>query len=237
MPRKTGAIIPDPINPSGTYRRVICIPGSPEWIALVNGALWVMTQAWYWDAATGDVDAVVDRAKQMYFEFQDGSGDCDPPMTVPVGTIVQFASGMQPDGWLYCNGDEVLKADYPELWDTITTTWGVATLGSDYFVLPDFRNRSPYGFDYGTPSPHFDFASQHGAETHTLTTAQIPSHDHDTYEANLWGAAAPGSGAGLAVNSGGAVAFTAKTGDAGGGNPHNTLHPIAVCGFIIYAGA
>jgi len=233
MPRKTGAIIPDPISPSGTYRRVICIPGSPEWIALVNGALWVMTQAWYWDAATGDVDAVVDRAKLMYFEFQDENGECDN-VGVPIGAIMPFGGTTQPDGWLYCDGNEVLKTDYPDLYDVITNFWGTPVLGADYFVLPDFRNKSPYGFQYGG-SPLYPFASNQGAATHTLTTAQIPAHSHTTYAPELYATAQAGAGTagiGGAIPNAGIV-----TGNTGGGGAHNNLHPVAVCGFIIYAGA
>lgn len=74
---KRGAIIPDPVDPAEQFSRVICIPGTPDWLSLVNGALWVLTQEWYWDASTGDVDAVVARAKRMYFEFQDQNGTCE----------------------------------------------------------------------------------------------------------------------------------------------------------------
>lgn len=77
MPRKSGATIPPDINPPEEFRRVLCIPASPEWLGLVAGALWVLTQEWYWNAETGDVTAVTDRALQMYLEYQDQSGACD----------------------------------------------------------------------------------------------------------------------------------------------------------------
>lgn len=179
-----------------------------------------------------DPDKSADLAQQWRNAYlqSDWTG-CNPML--PVGTIVQFGSANQPDGWLYCDGNYVLKADYPLLWDAIGTLWGTAP-DSDYFVLPDFRNRSPYGYDVGTVPPHFTFASSHGAETHTLTTAQIPAHDHDMYSANVFTLTQAGAtGAGI----GGAVPFNPKTGSTGGGGAHNNLHPVAVCGFIIYTGA
>lgn len=152
---------------------------------------------------------------------------------LPVGTILQFGAASLPDKFLFCNGDEVLKTAYPDLFAVIGTLWGTPTLGSDYFVLPDFRNKSPYGYDYGSVPPHFAFASNHGEELHTLTTSEIPAHHHD--QAWFVAGANVQAGSGWAFNGAGGGSG-ATTGDTGGGNPHNTLHPVAVCGFIIYAG-
>lgn len=227
-----GATIPSDTDPTGAYRRVLCIPATPEWLAAVNGALYVLTQAWYWDAATGSVPDVTARAAQMYFEFQDQNGACNVS-EIPVGTIFINAATSLPDGWLYCDGNEVLKADYPALWDKITNFWGTPLLGSDYFVLPDFRNRSPFGYQTGGGASK-NFGSYHGAENVTLTTAQIPEHDHAIYSEQLYTQVAAGGAAGYGV--GGAVSGTGRTGAAGSGNPHNNLHPVAVCNFIIFAG-
>lgn len=236
MPRKTGATIPDPISPSGTYRRVICIPGSPEWIALVNGALWVMTQAWYWDAATGDVDAVVDRAKQMYFEFQDESGECDPPMWIP-GDVKMFAGLTYPlPGWLLCNGDSLLRTDYPALFAELGTQWGA--VDSTHFNIPDYRGRSPMGegkLDGVSTNPLWQMGHKTGEPEVTLTEAQLASHAHASYSAGLFGAAQLGAGAGLAFNIGGAP-FVINTGSAGGDEPHENYHPVQIIRFFIYAG-
>jgi len=235
MPRKTGAIIPDPISPSGTYRRVICIPGSPEWIALVNGALWVMTQAWYWDAATGDVDAVVDRAKQMYFEFQDETGDCDPPMWTP-GDVKMFAGLTYPlDGWLLCDGASLLRADYPALFAELGTQWGAAD--STHFNIPDYRGRSPMGegkLDGDTDNHLWQMGNKTGEQEVTLTTAQIPAHQHLTYSAALYTVVAAG---GASAGIGGGVSDTnIKTGNTGDGEPHENYHPVQTIRFFIYTG-
>lgn len=78
-----------------------------------------------------------------------------------------------------------------------------------------------------------------GAKTHTLTEAQIPSHQHETIDPPQFGSKYPVIGAGLATNEnnyqkllGGiptaAIATNAgiiKTGFSGSGQSHNNIQP------------
>ena len=78
-----------------------------------------------------------------------------------------------------------------------------------------------------------------GAKTHTLTEAQIPSHQHDTINPPQYGSAYPTFGPALSANEnnhqkilggagGGGVATNAgiiKTGFKGSGQAHNNLQP------------
>lgn len=77
MVQRNGAIIPNPINPPNTKKMVICVPDTPEWESLVAGCLKQMSFGWYWDRSTGDLDAIRDRASQMYWEFRTQTGACD----------------------------------------------------------------------------------------------------------------------------------------------------------------
>lgn len=237
MPKRKGAIIPDPVNPSGEYRRVLCIPASPDWIALVTGALYPLTQEWYWDAATGDIDAVVARAKQMYFEYQDQSGDCDMPGEWVVGEIKMSASlNALPSGWLECNGQSLLRADYPDLFAELGTQWGA--VDGTHFNIPDYRSRSPMGqgrLDGSGSNPLYQMGNKVGELEHQLTVAELAEHQHDTIQGNLWQITTTGA-AGVAPSGGGSV-LDINTGVAGSDEPHNTVHPVSVCRFWIYAGA
>jgi microcystin-dependent protein len=62
---------------------------------------------------------------------------------IPVGTIVPFVSSANvPTGWLLCNGQSILKASYPDLYNTIGDTYGS---DATTFKIPDFINKSLYG--------------------------------------------------------------------------------------------
>jgi hypothetical protein len=232
MPR--GWLTPDSI-PSATKCRTLVIPDELAIIMAVSGALVDLTYAHNWQKfGAVEPEEIADAMRLMYLAFVESLNDCEPAVTIPIGSIMQFAAATQPDGWLFCDGNNYLKADYNDLWLVIGTLWGVSPLGSDYFVVPDFRNRSPYGYDYGASPPHFAFASQHGAENHTLITSEIPSHQHDIWSGALY--AGFGAGAAGAGPSGAGTALGYQTGNKGGGGAHNTLHPVVTCGFIIYAG-
>ncbi len=69
--------------------------------------------------------------------------------TIPAGTIISFAGTTIPNGYLLCDGAEVLIASYPELYAVIGNTYkgpdpylGIAT-----FRLPDLRGRFALGAD------------------------------------------------------------------------------------------
>jgi len=74
--KRKGAIIPDPIDTPGTRKVVVCIPDTVEWLSLFTGLVSQLRYGWYWDRSTGDLDAIRDRAKRVYFEMQDQDGDC-----------------------------------------------------------------------------------------------------------------------------------------------------------------
>lgn len=232
---RRGATIPSDVNPPEEYRRVLCIPGTPEWLALVTGALYVLTQAWYWNAQTGDVDAVVARAKQMYFEFQDQSGECDTS-TMLISEVRMWAGLTTPGtGWLECDGASLLRADYPELFEALGTQWGA--VDGTHFNIPDFRSRSPMGqgrLDGNIANPLYQLGNEFGELSHALTVGELAPHSH-TNPVPPYGLVVGGSnqvpfGAGLGL------AGIGDTGSAGSGAAHNTVHPVTVVRFFIYAG-
>lgn len=55
--------------------------------------------------------------------------------TLPIGSVVEFASDNIPDNWLLCNGQAVSRTDYAELFAAIGTTWGAGD-GSTTFNVP-----------------------------------------------------------------------------------------------------
>lgn len=97
--------------------------------------------------------------------------------SIPVGTVVAFAGTTAPAGWRLCDG-LVLDGTLPEntaLFAALGLTYGGT--GTD-FQLPDMRGRAAVGSGQGPTLTNRLLAAKFGAETHTLTVAQMPSHSH-----------------------------------------------------------
>lgn len=60
--------------------------------------------------------------------------------SVPAGTLLPFAGTVIPDGYLLCNGANVSRTDYANLFAAIGTKWGEGD-GSTTFTLPNFNDR------------------------------------------------------------------------------------------------
>ena len=57
---------------------------------------------------------------------------------IPVGTVLHFAGNTEPEGFLFTEGQEVLRNAYPNLFAAIGTTYGEGD-GETTFNLPDYR--------------------------------------------------------------------------------------------------
>lgn len=128
------------------------------------------------------------------------------PVT-PTGVVLPFAGTTPPQGWLFCDGSEVLVSAYPELFDTIGYQFGDISvlLGLGTFKLPDMRGRMPLAMDsmnngITVPSkldptnqittgggaanrvtdPSADIVGQgSGVEKKLISADEIPDHVHD----------------------------------------------------------
>lgn len=80
------------------------------------------------------------------------------------------------NGWLICDGRSLLRADYPELFEIIGTSFG--SVNSDSFSLPDYRGRVPGAIGSGTDLSSRNIGTSLGTENVTLSSLQIPSHSH-----------------------------------------------------------
>ena len=151
--------------------------------------------------------------------------------TLPIGAIMPFGGGTVPDNYLLCNGQAVSRTTYATLFQTIGTAFGVGD-GSTTFNIPDLRGKVPVGYD--STQTEFDTLGETGGEkTHTLTTNEMPIHNH-----------AIGINGG--TETGARFTFTSDSQkryysgqdiiqNAGGSQPHNILQPYQTTNYIIKA--
>lgn len=95
---------------------------------------------------------------------------------VPTGNISPFGGTVIPDGYLLCDGTQYSTITYADLFTVIGTMYcpGPCTMGM--FAVPDLRGKVPAG--QGGTALSGTIGSSVGAETHTLSSAEMPTHTH-----------------------------------------------------------
>ena len=98
---------------------------------------------------------------------------------VPAGMLAPYAGSVSPTGWLLCDGASLLRADYPELFAVIGTTYNPAAPAT-YFNIPDMQGNVPVGVkSTQTSNPDISaLAKAAGTYTKTLDNNDLPNHTH-----------------------------------------------------------
>lgn len=166
---------------------------------------------------------------------------------VPIGTVVPYAGTAAPGGWLLCYGQAVSQTTYAALYALLGTTYGVDSGGN--FTLPDLRGRVVAGQDDMGGSSANRLTDQTGgldgdtlgdtggAETHTLTEAQLASHTH-TWTGSESAAISTGISGAIANSAQGsqgdaAVTISGSNSSTGSGTAHNNVQPTIILNMII----
>ena len=123
---------------------------------------------------------------------------------VPMGGILPYAGTEIPYGYLLCDGSEVERTKYSDLYDIIGTTYNgsIPLVGVNTFRLPDLRGRFPLGkdnMDNGGTVPNTtggyvdagggnvdrvagtapdNLGEGGGQSANALTVSNLPEHEH-----------------------------------------------------------
>ena len=129
-------------------------------------------------------------------------------------------------------------ADIPKGWGFCDGTLYTALDGTK-LQSPDLRGRFIVTAGQGTNLTNRNVNDKGGAETHTLTTGEIPNHTHSAlYSVNNWTNSAPtygfvGIGTNGSVNKETNWGNDPRTGTSLGGGPHNNMPPFYALAYII----
>src|SRR5215813_10108896 len=130
-----------------------------------------------------------------------------------VGEIRMFGGSFAPAGWAMCQGQLMPISENETLFNLIGTTYGGD--GQETFAMPDLRGRVPIHAGTFAGITH-QLGEIDGVEAVTLTTNQIPTHNHPLTAtgANLQQAPAGAIPALVGGNQPGAMVYGPPTGAA-----------------------
>jgi microcystin-dependent protein len=112
------------------------------------------------------------------------SVDYIQPLAIPqtqvlqIGDVKLSAKPTPDSGWLICNGASYTIAQYPALFSAIGTTYNNPNDSAGTFRVPDLRQRCAIGTGTDGTVTDRELGTKVGAETTTLTSQQMPTHNH-----------------------------------------------------------
>lgn len=155
-----------------------------------------------------------------------------------VGEIRMFGGSFAPSGWAFCAGQLLPISQNDTLFNLIGTTYGGD--GQETFALPDLQGRAPLhqGTQAGTT---YQIGEKAGVESVTLTTQQIPVHNHSVLANTALAVnqqpqdSILGQGQQIQVflSDSPSVNTGMQLSIVGGSQPHENMMPFLVVSFII----
>ena len=151
-----------------------------------------------------------------------------------------FAGNFAPAGWMFCEGQTLPIAENEILFQLIGTTYGGD--GEETFNLPNLASRVPIHMGTSPGGITYQLAEAAGTESVTLTTQQLPVHNHALIASTSAGTQNDPTNNVIAASP----SVTLFIGDApdsnlaansvtpvGGSQPHENCQPFLCINFII----
>lgn len=180
-------------------------------------------------------------------DFQLVNQKIDVELLNPVGSCISYVGIVAPTGWVLANGgtignpasgattransdaEDLFTLFYDSMNDAQAPVSGGrgANAAADFaanknITISDLRGAVPFGTGGTQPAIH---GNNGGEEDVTLTTPDIPAHDHDYIQ----NPSAPRSGGGV---NGGSTNPTVQTSMTGGDGAHNNMPPWVALSYI-----
>lgn len=221
--------------PSSWTCRAFSIPDDVQYLALFKGAILDLIAQYNWEQLGGI--SAQDAAAAFLTVYNSYRG-CKM-----IGEIFLWSAATSPDSrFLPCDGASLIRADYPDLFAVLGTTFGA--VDSSHFNVPDLRGRVPIGIGSGTGLSTYGLGDTGGEETHTLVTGEAPSHSHSdsghthgevtaipTVGAAITGVPVPSAIPGAGVTGLGFAGLST----VGGDGAHNNIQPYVALNYLIVA--
>lgn len=156
-----------------------------------------------------------------------------------IGQIIMFGGNFAPRSWALCDGQLLSIAQNTALFSILGTTYGGD--GRTTFGLPDLRGRVPIHPGNGPGLSSYRLGQKGGLQTNTLTTGNLPSHNH-TINVKEEGNTEDPNGSFIAGNGSNSFGTTSDASNAlasgainnnGGGQAVNNIQPFQCVNYII----
>ncbi|HLL76209.1 MAG TPA: tail fiber protein [Pyrinomonadaceae bacterium] len=157
-----------------------------------------------------------------------------------IGEIRMFAGTFAPAGWMLCSGQQMPISENETLFQLIGTRYGGD--GESTFNLPNLQSRVPLHFGSGPDGVTYQMGEAAGTESVTLTTQQIPVHNHalliskNAGNVNLPAGHVTGESASVKMYVSDSPSGAMNPGSvtpAGGSQPHENCQPFLCINYII----
>lgn len=158
-----------------------------------------------------------------------------------VGQLICAGFNFAPVGWSTCQGQLMAISENETLFQLIGTTYGGD--GQSTFALPNLSGRTPLHAGTGRSGTTYQIGELAGTENVTLTSNQIPVHNHTIRCSTNTQNSANAQGSVLAVVGSGVNMYSSvapvtpmaanSLQTQGGSQPHNNLQPYLVLNWCI----
>ena len=157
-----------------------------------------------------------------------------------IGEIIMFGGNFAPRGWAFCDGQLLPISENTALFSILGTTYGGD--GRTTFGLPDLRGRVTIHPGTGSGLTPRLLGEMGGQERVTLTTDQIPAHNHEIKALKTEGDSSSPEGNFPAKSGQGDPDYNTDSDatmnsnaieNTGGNQPHNNMPPFQSINFII----